>query len=63
MSLFNIADFECQNNSKTDIYLNNGEEIRDEIIKISKNTLKNIKIYTPETLNKLYITISHSERI
>jgi len=54
MSLFNIKDFERQNNSETDVYLNNNEEIRENIIKISTNALKSIKIFTPDLEPTLY---------
>jgi len=63
MSLFNITDFERQNNPEADVYLNDGEETRDKIIKLSKNALKSIKIYTPDLEQALYNNESFRENL
>lgn len=63
MSFFNITDFERQNNAETDIYLSNKEEIREEIINVSSNALKNIKIFTPDLEPTLYDNELFRERL
>ncbi len=54
MNIFNTASFERQGNTDNDIHLNNTEDIRESIIKLSSSALRSIKIFTPDFEHKLY---------
>ncbi len=54
MSIFNITDFNRQQNAETDLQLNDDEVICKAIINATTTPLKSIKIFTPDFESALY---------
>lgn len=48
MAAFDFTNFERKGNTENDIRLNSAEEISDAVINATENTLKTIKIFTPD---------------
>lgn len=54
MSIFNTTNFERQGNSENDLHFESNEDTCQAIINISENTLRSLKIFTPDLEHKLY---------
>jgi len=54
MSIFNTTNFERQGNKKNDLHLESNEETCEAIVNLSENTLRSLKIFTPDLEHKLY---------
>jgi len=54
MTAFDFTNFERKGNYENDIKLSSAEEISDTVIELTKNTLRSIKIYTPDLEAEIY---------
>ena len=54
MSIFNTTNFERQGNQENDLHFESNKETCDAIINLSQNTLRSLKIFTPDLEHKLY---------
>ncbi|MCW9048305.1 MAG: hypothetical protein OQK46_09540 [Gammaproteobacteria bacterium] len=54
MSIFNTTDFERQGNIENDLLFESNEETCKAILTLSENTLRSLKIFTPDLEHKLY---------
>lgn len=54
MSIIDFSNFERQGNIENDIQLNGAEEIRESVVDLSDNTLRSIKIFTPDLEHSIY---------
>ena len=54
MAAFDFTNFERKGNTENDIRLNSAEEISDAVINATENTLKTIKIFTPDLEAVIY---------
>ena len=54
MAAFDFTNFERKGNIENDIKLSSAEEISDTVIELTKNTLRSIKIYTPDLEAEIY---------
>jgi len=54
MAAFDFTNFERKGNTENDIRLNSAEEISDAVIQATENTLRTIKIFTPDLEAEIY---------
>jgi len=54
MAAYDFTNFERKGNIENDIYLNSAEEISAAIIHATENTLRTIKIFTPDLEAEIY---------
>ena len=54
MAAFDFTNFERKGNTENDIRLNSAKEISDAVIQATENTLRTIKIFTPDLDAEIY---------
>lgn len=54
MSIFDITNFERSGNTDNDVQLDNNDDIKNAINKITETALRTIKIFTPDLQHNLY---------
>ena len=54
MAAFDFTNFERKGNTENDIRLNSAEEISEAVIQATENTLRTIKIFTPDFEADIY---------
>lgn len=54
MSIFDIKNFERSGNTDNDIYLENNDDTKESINKITSSALRTIKIFTPNLQRDIY---------
>jgi len=54
MAAFDFTNFERKGNVESDIQLSSAKEISDAVIQATENTLRTIKIFTPDLEAEIY---------
>jgi len=54
MAVFDFSNFERKGNVENNIQLNSAQEIADSVIQTTENTLRTIKIFTPDLEAEIY---------